>query len=130
MARLMLSDAQWLQIEPLLPAQSGKRGGQYVTGHRLTVEAILWIARTGSPWRDLPAEFGKWGTVHQRFRRWAQRGVFSGLLAAFAAGLDLTVAQIDGTFVKVHQHAAGARKTVAHLPSPDYSKGSEPRQVG
>lgn len=70
----MLSDAQWERIAPEL---SGKAGDPASSGrdNRLFIEAVLWIARTGSPWRDLPEAFGKWFTVYTRFWRWAQKGV-------------------------------------------------------
>jgi hypothetical protein len=69
----MLTDAQWKVIESYC---MGKRGDPGQTGGdgRLFVEAVLWIARTGSPWRDLPDEFGHWNSVFKRFRRWGQRG--------------------------------------------------------
>ena len=74
------------------------------------------MARTGAPWRDLPPEFGKWITVYQRFRRWTEAGVFDRVLEEIEP--DLAVTMADGTFVKVHQHAPGARKTGALPTSP------------
>jgi len=73
----MLSDAQWERIAPEL---SGKAGDPGCSGrdNRQFIEAVLWIARTGSPWRDLPEAFGKWFTVYTRFWRWAQKGAGSG----------------------------------------------------
>ena len=110
MARRMLNDRQWRRISPLL---TGKHGDPGRTGanNRLTLEGILWIVRTGAPWRDLPPEFGKWNTIYIRFRRWAEAGVLRRLYARIAAPLlDLGVVMIDGTFVKVHQHGAGSLK--------------------
>lgn len=130
MARRILTDEQWERIAPLLPSQSGKRGRPYVADHRVTVEAILWIARTGAPWRDLPPEFGKWITVYQRFRRWAQRGVFQRVLEEIEPDLELKVTMVDGTFVKVHQHATGARKATARPTSPDSDRPSGERRAG
>ncbi len=130
MARELLTDEQWERIAPLLPSHSGKRGRPYKADHRVTVEAILWIARTGAPWRDLPAEFGKWITVYQRFRRWAQRGVFQRVLDEIEPELDLAVTMVDGTFVKVHQHATGARKAAARPTSPDSIRPSGERRAG
>ena len=120
MSRQVLTDTQWERIAPLLPAP--KRGRPYCTAHRVTVEAILWIARTGAPWRDLPERFGKWGTVYQRFRRWTHAGVFQAVFDSLAADLDLEVAMVDGTFVKVHQHAAGAPKEDARRTGPKLSR--------
>lgn len=72
------------------PAVTGEHGQspriRYTTDHRVTVEGILWIARTGAPWRDLPERFGKWGTIYQRFNRWAKSGVFARIFELIAAG--------------------------------------------
>ena len=67
--------------------------------NRLTLEGILWIARTGAPWRDLPAEFGKGNTVYQRFRRWTKAGVFDALFNRLAGEFNLGAVTVDGTFI-------------------------------
>ncbi len=82
----------------------------------------MWIARTGAPWRDLPERFGRWNTVYRRFRRWSQSGVFSRVLAALDHQLNLGAAMVDGTFVKAHQHAAGAIKWAARPTPPETCK--------
>ena len=112
MVRKLLSNRQWKRIQPLLP---GKRGDPGRTGrdNRLTLEGILWIARTGAPWRDLPVEFGRWNTVYQRFRRWVQRDVLDRIFQALNQHLQLRIVQIDGTFIKVHQHGTGSLKESA-----------------
>lgn len=112
MVRLMLSNRQWRKIEPLLP---GKRQDPGRTGenNRLTLEGILWIARTGAPWRDLPEVFGHWNTVYQRFNRWVKRGVFDRVFQILNKNLQLRTVMIDGTFVKVHQHGTGSLKESA-----------------
>jgi transposase len=69
-----LSDAQWDLIQGLFPKQ--KRGGKW-NDHRLMFDGILWILRTGAPWRDLPERYGKWGSVYHRFNRWRKDGTFS-----------------------------------------------------
>ena len=76
---------------------------------------MIWITRTGAPWRDLPKEFGNWNTVHRRFRRWAQSGVFQRIFDVIEEDLDLKAVMVDGTFAKVHQHGAGAKKAAACL---------------
>ena len=83
MIRIMLSDAQWNRIEPLLPGKAGDPG-RSGTDNRLFVEAVLWLVRTGVPWRDLPEAFGCWNTVFRRFRRWACKGVFERLFTALS----------------------------------------------
>jgi len=106
--RLVLSDRQWKRIEKLCVGKPEDPGG---TGadNRMFVEAVLWIARTGSPWRDLPAVFGKWNSVFVRFNRWSEGGVWHGIFAALADDPDFEYLILDSTIVRAHQHAAGAK---------------------
>ena len=76
---------------------------------RRFVEAVLWIACTGSPWRDLPPEFGKWNTVFKRFRDWVKADVFQRLFDAVSEQPDMEYAMVDATIVKVHRHGQGAK---------------------
>ncbi|MDJ0610614.1 MAG: IS5 family transposase [Kiloniellales bacterium] len=108
MDRRVLSDAQWARIAPLLPGKAGDPG-RTADDNRLFVEAVFWIVRTGSPWRDLHASFGIWNSVAKRFRRWAQKGVFESLFQSLSGYPDFEYAIIDGTIVRVHQHGTGAR---------------------
>jgi transposase len=75
MARMFLRDSDWERLEKLLPAQAGKRGRPR-KNDRLVIEGILWILRTGAPWRDIPKEFGPWTTIANRYRRWTISGVW------------------------------------------------------
>lgn len=115
MARKILTDEQWNRIRPLLPPQRPKTC-RPAKDHRTVVEAILWIDRTGAPWRDLPVEFGPWQSIATRFYRWVEAGVWDHVLTelqrqADAEGdLDWNLHHIDGTSVRAHQHAAGAQK--------------------
>ena len=102
--RKMLSDAQWARMEPLCAGKEGDRGRTGEDNRRF-VEAVLWIGRTGAPWRDLPPRFGKWNTVFQRFRRWAGKGVFKRMFEELSSELDLGELQVDGTNMRVHQDA-------------------------
>lgn len=76
-----LSDELWMAVAPLLPGKDGDPG---CTGrdNRMFLEAVFWIARTGSPWRNLPREYGKWYTTYTRFNRWVKKGVWPGVVAA------------------------------------------------
>jgi transposase len=73
------------------------------------IEAILWIARTGSPWRDLPPEFGKWNTVFRRYRDWVKADVFARIFEVLSGDPDMEYACVDATIVKVHRHGHGAK---------------------
>lgn len=130
MAREILTDDQWARIAPHLPRPKPRKGRPYSADHRTTVEGILWIARTGAPWRDLPECYGKPMTVYQRFNRWAKAGVFQAVLADLADHLDTSTAMVDGTFVKVHQHGHGAPKGTAPLKTPGGSRPSAGQQGG
>ena len=108
MSRSILSDAQWKRVAPLLPGKPGDRG-RSGADNRLFLEAVLWIARTGAPWRDLPVAFGQWNSVFQRFRRWALKGEFEKIFTTLSGDPDFEYVMIDGTIVRVHQHGAGAK---------------------
>ena len=108
MIRHQLTDAQWLRIEHLVPGKKGDRGRQG-EDNRLFVDAVLWIARAGASWRDLPPAFGNWNSVFQRFRRWAKKGVWERIFNALVESPDFEYLIIDSTIVRAHQHAAGAK---------------------
>lgn len=79
------------------------------TNNRMFLEAILWIARTGSPWRDLPSVFGKWNTVFRRYRDWVKADVFKRVFEAASDDPDMEYAMVDTMIVKVHRHGQGAK---------------------
>ena len=108
MRRFELSDEQWKRVEGLLPGRPGSPGRRG-DDNRLFLEAVLWIARTGAPWRDLPERFGDWNSVFQRFNRWAKKGVWEQVFNALQDP-DLEWLMLDATIIRAHVHAAGARK--------------------
>ena len=118
MRRHALTERQWERLRPLLPPPPKGRGRPR-HDDRTIIEGILWRLATGVPWRDLPERYGPWQTVYSRFRRWQQAGVWDRLLAAVqaegdaAGALDWSVHVLDGTTVRAHQHAAGAKKGAA-----------------
>jgi transposase len=109
MARTLLSDEVWNKVRDILPGKEGDRG-RTASSNRWFLEAVLWIARTGSPWRDLPAEFGRWHTVYIRFSRWRSKGVWQRVVNALAGETEIEHVLIDSTIVRAHQHSAGASK--------------------
>lgn len=116
MARGDLTDAQWETISPLLPVNGQGRGGWWKS-HRKIVNGVRWRIRTGSPWRDVPRRrFGPWQTVYDRFNRWSKDGTWDRLLLALqeddgAGGRhDDTLWCVDGSSVRAHVAAAGAKK--------------------
>ena len=115
MRRHELTDNQWELIRDLLPGKPGDPG-QTARDNRLFVNAVVWIARTGAPWRDLPERFGKWNSVFQRFRRWSRNGVWQRIAEELGIDEDMETLLVDSTIVRVHQHAAGAKGGKANSP--------------
>jgi len=109
MDRKRLRDDQWERIEHLLPGKSGDRGVTAKDNRRF-VDAVLWIMRTGSPWRDLPGEFGHWHGTYVRVSRWREHGVFERLAQARRSDAAMAHLCIDSTSVRAHQPSAGAQK--------------------
>ncbi len=110
-----LTNEQWALIEPLLPPQKPPTGRPSLD-HRQVMNGILLVLRTGAPWRDLPERYGKWSTVYSRFQRWRKAGIWDRIFEGLQGikdreGLvDWEVHFIDGSVVRAHQHAAGAKK--------------------
>ena len=103
-----LSDEQWEAVCKLIPGKAGDPGR---TGddNRRFVNAVLYVARTGIPWRDLPERYGKWNSVWRRFDRWCSKGVWAEM-ATVLGEPDLEELHLDSTVVKAHQSAAGSRR--------------------
>jgi putative transposase len=116
MDRLVLSDAQWRRISRLIIGRPDQRGS---TGrdNRMFVEGVLWIVRTGSPWRDLPEAFGGWNSVFRRFSRWSAKGVWRRIFEALSDDPDFEYLIVDSTIVRAHQHASGAKGGLKIRPS-------------
>ena len=105
-----MSDEEWAFHERFILAVRAPNGRK-PTNHRLVLDGIFWIARTGSPWRDLPEEFGKWSSVYRQFRRWTLSGLWEYILESLnGSGLVPDALQmIDSTVVRAHHQAAGAK---------------------
>jgi transposase len=109
MNRDLLRDDQWDRILYLLPGKDSDRG-RTATDNRLFLEAVLWVMRTGAPWRDLPTRFGSWNSVYRRFARWSANKVWHRVFQVLAQDADFEEVYLDSTIVRAHQHAAGAPK--------------------
>ena len=110
MVRGLMTNKEWAFFEPFVVASGGKRG-RPPADHRLVLDGVFWIARTGAQWRDLHEYFGKWSSVHRQFRRWTLAGVWEAMLEALnesGAALD-SVQMIDSTIIRAHHQAAGAK---------------------
>src|SRR5262245_66371032 len=110
--RLVLTDAAWAEIATILAEIKHKAGRPPEQSDRMFIEAVLYMARTGIPWRDLPEDFGHWDAVYNRFRRWERRGIWRRLWERLQAedGHLTRHLFIDATIVRAHQHASGASK--------------------
>ncbi|AMR25541.1 transposase (plasmid) [Hymenobacter psoromatis] len=117
--RTLLTDAMWQELSPLLPGQAGDCGVT-ATDTRGFVEAVLWLGRTGAPWRDLPPHLGQWHRVYVRFARWRDKGTWE-LATAWLIRNKRQIprsqqrqVQVDSTVIRVHQHGTGAEKKTAN----------------
>jgi len=109
MSRHDISDTKWSIIGPLLERKRKDPRGRKPKDDRLMLNGVLWILKTGSPWRDLPPEFGPYQTVHRRFIQWARAGTWDQVLKELAKDADPEAIMIDGSYVKLHQHGSGAK---------------------
>ena len=113
MHRHVLSDREWDLLAPLLPQRA--RTGRPPADHRTIIDALLWLAKTGAPWRDLPDRLGPWGTVATRFYRWTRSGLWERILAEMRSmadaknGINWDVHMVNGTNVRAHHSATGAK---------------------
>ncbi len=107
-SRFVISDYQWGKMEPYCLGRK-QDPGRTGSDPRMFLEAVFWIARTGSPWRDLPPKFGNWNTIYRRFRDWARAGVFERIFNAVSGDPDMEMAMVDATIVKVHRAGQGAK---------------------
>ena len=128
-----LTDAQWARIAPLLPPRTAGRVRQ---DDRRIMNGILWKLATGAPWRDLPERYGPWQSVYTRFRRWTRAGVWDRLFAAVqqqaevAGQVDWELHFVDGTVIRAHQHAAGAKGGTRRAKPSDAARvGTAPRST-
>ncbi len=132
--RYDLTDFEWNVIEPVLP--KGKPGPRRKDDRRV-INGIFWVLRAGAPWRDLPNRYGPYTTAYNRFNRWRKAGVWDRLMDAVTKSHDGKLQMIDSSIVRIHQHAAGAKKgveivawVVAEAGSPRKSMRSSTKRAG
>jgi len=123
-----LSERRWEELRPLLPPQKPWTGRPN-NDHRTVLSGMLWILRTGAPWRDRPARFGAWATVASRFYRWRKAGLWQLILERLqqqrdqAGRVDWSLHFVDGTVVRAHQQAAGAKQSTPQAEALGRSRG-------
>ena len=106
MHRHELTDKEWERIRPLLPPARGRHS---LKGERRFISGVLWLTRTGAPWRDLPRRYGNWKSVYNRFNNWSKRGVWERLFKELQIEPDVEGSILDGSIVRAHQDAAGGK---------------------
>ena len=129
-ARDLMSDEEWAFHEPFIRAVRAPNGRK-PANHRIVLDGIFWIARTGSPWRDLPEEFGKWSSVYRQFRRWTQAGLWEQIMDALntSGAVPHALQMIDSTVVRAHHQAAGAKGGLRDRVSAAQEVASRPRST-
>lgn len=108
--RHALTDEQWDRIRDLVPGKAGDRG-QTGKDNRLFIDAVLYVLKTGVPWRDMPERFGNWNSVWRRFDRWCANDIWEKIVKELCE-YDLEEVQLDSTSIKLHLAAVGGRREV------------------
>ncbi|RYF31960.1 MAG: IS5 family transposase [Cytophagaceae bacterium] len=126
MNRHALKDRQWAKIARILPKNSGRPAK---LGDRNFIDAVLYVAKTGVPWRDVPDQFGSWKTIYNRFRRWAVAGIWQNIFSALAIREEKVVSIFDSSTVRVHQDGSGGRGGPKKTRSAGRSRASRVRSI-
>lgn len=108
--RYELTDQEWERIAPLLPSPKTGKPGRPPKDNRLMLNAMVWLARSGAAWRDLPERYGPWSSVYSRFRKWLDDGILDNIFRVLSLEAELEELSLDASIVQAHQHSAGAKK--------------------
>lgn len=108
--RYELTDREWENIKDLLPPENTGKRSRPSKDNRLMLNGIVWIARSGAPWRDLPERYGPWESVYSRFRKWIDDGILDNIFRILSLDAELEGLSLDASIVQAHQHSAGAKK--------------------
>ena len=117
MRRYELTDIEWERIKKYFPEKVPGTPGRPPNPHRPIINGIVWIARSGAPWRDLPERYGPWETVYTRFRELVGNGVLVKMFHDLNIDADMQDVSLDSTSIRVHQHGTGAKKGTNPLKS-------------
>lgn len=108
--RYELTDDEWNRIADLLPAETTGKQGRPRKDNRIILNGMVWIARSGAPWRNLSERYGPWETVYSRFRKWIDDGILDNIFRVLKLEVELEELSIDASIVQAHQHSASAKK--------------------
>lgn len=108
--RYELTDDEWNRIVDLLPPENTGMQGRPRKNNRTILNGMIWVARSGAPWRDLPERYGPWETVYSRFRNWFNDGILDNIFRILSLEAELEELSLDASIVQAHQHSAGAKK--------------------
>lgn len=108
--RYELTDDDWIRIVNLLPPENTGRPGRPSKDNRTMLNAMVWLARSGAAWRDLPERYGPWESVYSRFRKWIDEGILDNIFRVLSLEAELEDLSMDASIVQAHQHSAGAKK--------------------
>ena len=114
--RYELTDAEWERLKPYFPDRQAGDKGRPRKDSRQILNGILWIARSGAAWRDLPERYGAWQTIYKRFVQWLEAGFPERIFHDLGADADLQDISIDSTYIKAHKASAGAAKKGNAIP--------------
>lgn len=127
--RYELTDQEWEQIAPLLPPEKTGKPGRPSKDNRMMLNAMIWLARSGAPWRDLPERYGSWKTVYSRFRKWIDDGILDNVFRALSLEAELEELSLDASIVQAHQHSAGAKKGGLQMKSDTAGVAQAPKST-
>lgn len=116
--RYEISDDDWKRVKELLPSEELPRQGRRPKPNRQMLNGILWIAKSGAAWRDLPERYGPWQTVYGKFVKWSKEGVFEKIFQVLNTDADMQDIILDSSIVKAHQHSTGAKKGAKNSQKP------------
>jgi len=108
--RYEISESDWERIKDFLPPERTGKPGRPSRDNQTALNGILWVARSGAAWRDMPDRYGSWSTVYDRFAKWTESGLIEKIFEALTVDADMQDLSIDSTIIEAHQHSAGAKK--------------------